>query len=73
MDSSTFMEGRLGRSAARVPAEARGLRGVAAPLKIQQRGVKWKQGVFIQIIVCTVLLHNATPIHCTPYHCTPFC
>ena len=35
-------------------------------VKIQQRGVQWKQGVVIYIMSCTVSLHNANPIHCTP-------
>ena len=34
--------------------------------KIHQRGVQWKQGVVICMMLYTRLLHNTTPIHCTP-------
>ena len=39
-------------------------------IKIQQRGVQWKQGVVIYIILYTSLLYDTTPIHCTtlPLH-----
>ena len=33
---------------------------------ISQRGVQWKQGVVIYMILYTTLLYNTTPIHCTP-------
>ena len=35
-------------------------------IKIQQRGVHWKQGVVIHMMLYTSLLYNTTPIHCTP-------
>ena len=35
-------------------------------LYILQRGVQWKQGVVVYIILYTSLLYNTTPIHCTP-------
>ena len=35
-------------------------------LKIHQRGVQWKQGVVICMLLCTSLLYKTTPIHCTP-------
>ena len=35
-------------------------------LKIHQRGVQWKQGVGIYMMLYTSLLYNTTPIHCTP-------
>ena len=35
-------------------------------IKIHQRGVQWKQGVVIYMMLCTSLLYNATQIHCTP-------
>ena len=38
---------------------------------ILQRGVQWKQGVAIYMMLCTSLLYNTTPVHCTPSHCTP--
>ena len=34
--------------------------------KIHKRGVQWKQGVGIYMMLCTSLLHTTTPIHCTP-------
>ena len=40
-------------------------------LKIHQRGVQWKQGVVICMMLDTSLLHNATPIHCTPLPLQP--
>ena len=33
---------------------------------ILQRGVQWKQGVVIWMVLYTSLLRNTTPIHCTP-------
>ena len=33
---------------------------------IPQRGVQWKQGVVVCMVLCTSLLYNTTPIHCTP-------
>ena len=33
---------------------------------ILQRGVQWKQGVVICMVLYTILLYNTTPIHCTP-------
>ena len=35
-------------------------------VKIRQRGVQWKQGVVMRMLLCTSLLYNTTPIHCTP-------
>ena len=35
-------------------------------LYILQRGVQWKQGVVVYILLQAVLLCNTTPIHCTP-------
>ena len=40
-------------------------------LYILQRGVQWKQGVAIYIMLYVVLLHDTTPIHCTPPPTTP--
>ena len=34
--------------------------------KIHQRGVQWKQGVVIYMMLYTSLFYNTTPIHCTP-------
>ena len=34
--------------------------------KINQRGVQWKQGVVIYMMLYTSWLHNSAPIHCTP-------
>ena len=38
--------------------------------KIHQRGVQWKQGVVIYIMLYTSSLYSTTPIHCTslPLH-----
>ena len=33
---------------------------------ILQRGVQWKQGVVVYVLLYAVLLCNTTPIHCTP-------
>ena len=41
-------------------------------LKIHQRGVQWKQGVVVYIMLYA-LLHDATPIHCTPLPLHPPC
>ena len=38
---------------------------------ILQRGVQWKQGVVICMVLYTILLHNTTPIHCTPRSTAP--
>ena len=35
-------------------------------VNIHQRGVQWKQGVVICMVLCTSLPYNTTPIHCTP-------
>ena len=35
-------------------------------LKIHQRGVQWKQGVVICMLLYTSLLYNTAPIHRTP-------
>ena len=43
----------------------------ACQLKIHQRGVQWKQGVVIHMMLCTTLLCNATPIRCTPLRLHP--
>ena len=36
------------------------------PFKIHQRGVQWKQGVVIHMMLYTSLLYNTTPIQGTP-------
>ena len=38
---------------------------------ILQRGVQWKQGVVVYIILWAVLLYNTTPIHCAPLRLRP--
>ena len=38
---------------------------------IHQRGVQWKQGVVVYIVLSAVLLYNTTPIHCTPLRLHP--
>ena len=38
---------------------------------ILQRGVQWKQGVVVCMVLCTSLLYNTTPIHCTPLRLHP--
>ena len=38
---------------------------------IPQRGVQWKQGVVVYIILWAVLLYNTTPVHCTPHPLHP--
>ena len=35
-------------------------------LKIHQRGVQWKQGAVICMVLHTSLPHDTTPFHCTP-------
>ena len=40
-------------------------------LYILQRGVQWKQGVVICMVLYTILLYNTTPIHCTPLRLHP--
>ena len=40
--------------------------------KIHQRGVQWKQGVVICMMLYTSLLYHTTPIHCTPLWWIPF-
>ena len=37
----------------------------AESVKIHQRGVQWKQGVVICVMLYTSLFHIITPIHCT--------
>ena len=39
--------------------------------KIHQRGVQWKQGVVIYMMLYTSLLFHTTPIHCTPLRLHP--
>ena len=43
------------------------------PVKIHQRGVQWKQGVVIYVMLYTVVLHDTTQIHCTPPPTAPPC
>ena len=40
-------------------------------VKIHQRGVQWKQGVVMYMMLYTSLLCNTTPIHCTPLRLRP--
>ena len=40
-------------------------------VKIHQRGVQWKQGVVIYMMLCTSLLYYTTPIHCTALRLHP--
>ena len=42
-----------------------------ASIKIHQRGVQWKQGVVICMLLYTSLLYNTTPSAAPPSHCTP--
>ena len=35
-------------------------------LYILQRGVQWKEGVVICMVLYSILLYNTTPIHCNP-------
>ena len=44
-----------------------------ARVYILQRGVQWKQGVVIRMLLYTILLYNTTPIHCTPLPTAPPC
>ena len=37
-----------------------------ATIYIPQRGVQWKQGVVIYMMLCISLSYDTTPIHCTP-------
>ena len=37
-----------------------------ANIKIHQRGLQWKSGVVICVMLYTSLLYNTTRIHCTP-------
>ena len=55
------------RAGGSLPDEAGGPR-VSRPgnFYIPQRGVQWKQGVAIYMMLYTSLLYNTTPIHCTP-------
>ena len=39
---------------------------LGSDLKIHQRGVQWKQGVVICMMLYTSLLYSTTPIHYTP-------
>ena len=38
----------------------------SSPTQDSSKGVQWKQGVVVYIILCVVLLYGTTPIHCTP-------
>ena len=51
-------------------ARARALQPQKWHVKIHQRGVQWKQGVVICMMLCTSLLYDTTSIHCTllPLH-----
>ena len=52
------------------------LRAIAAlqrRLKIHQRGVQWKQGVVICMMLYTSLSYNTAPIRCTPLPLHPPC
>ena len=44
---------------------------VSARDYILQRGVQWKQGVVIRMLLYTIVLYNTTPIHCTPLRLHP--
>ena len=46
-------------------------RKVRASVYILQRGVQWKQGVVICMVLYTILLYDTTPIHCTPLRLQP--
>ena len=39
--------------------------------EIHQRGVQWKQGVVVYIILYIIFLYDTTPIHCTPLRLHP--
>ena len=39
---------------------------ISAVFKIHQRGVQWKHGVVIYMLLCTSLSYNTTPISCAP-------
>ena len=51
----------------------KGFQGFSDPfrLKIHQRGVQWKQGVVICMVLKTSLLYDTTPIRCTPISLHP--
>ena len=55
------------------PFRTAGIRVVRIPglIYIPQRGVQWKQGVVIYMILYTSLLYDTTPIHCTPLRLHP--
>ena len=40
-------------------------------LYLPQRGVQWKRGVVICMLLWTSLLYNTTPINCTPLRLHP--
>ena len=42
------------------------LRSLTSRFKIHQRGVQWKQGVVVYMLLDTSVLYDTTPIHCTP-------
>ena len=42
-------------------------------LKIHQRGLQWKQGAVVYIILQIVALNNTTPCTAPPSDCTPLC
>ena len=44
---------------------------MAPGVYILQRGVQWKQGVVICMVLYTILLYDTTPIHCTPLRLHP--
>ena len=50
---------------------AQRLAGLLPQVAIPQRGVQWKQGVVIYMMLYTSLLYNTTPIHCTPLRLHP--
>ena len=43
----------------------------ASPIYILQRGVQWKQGVVVWMVLYASLLYNTTSIHCTPLRLHP--
>ena len=49
----------------RLAHAAAGAGAKAQRIKIHQRGVQWKQGVVIYMMLFISLFYNATPIHCT--------
>ena len=56
---------------ANFPSELRALQAQKWHFKIHQRGVQWKQGVVVHIILWAVLIYDTTPIHCTPLRLHP--